>query len=80
MVAEELGASYVRCSQIADASLEIEKNIKKLSEQELQDETVLKMVLKRCFENKDDISSMAEGKSLEKLTKRVMELVRDVYL
>ena len=36
--------------------------------------------MKQCFENKDDISSMAEGKSLEKLTKRVMELVRDVYL
>lgn len=80
MVAEDLGDSYVRCSQIADVSLQIEKNIKNLSEQELQDETVFEMVLKQCFENKDDISSMAEGKSLEKLTKRVMELVRDVYL
>lgn len=80
MVADDSGTSYGRCSQIADVSLEIEKVIKNLSDGELQDETVLKVVLKQCFENKENISSMAEGESLEKLTKRVMELVRDVYL
>ena len=56
------------------------KKIKELSEQELQDEKVLKVVLKKCFENQTDIGSMAEGKCLEMLTEKIMELVRDVYL
>ena len=38
MVAEDIGNSYGRCNQIADASIEIEKKIKELSEKELQDE------------------------------------------
>lgn len=80
MIAEDLGISYRRCNQIADVSLEIEKIIKNLSEQELRDEVVLKKVLKQCFENKHDISSMAEGKSLDKLVNKIKELVRDVYL
>lgn len=80
MVAEDTGNSYSRCNQIADAAIEIEKIVKDLSEQELQDEKVLKVVLKKCFENKTDIGSMAEGKCLEMLTEKIMELVRDLYL
>ncbi len=80
MVTEDVGNSYNRCDQIADAAIEIEKIIKELTEQELQDETVFRVVMKKCFENKDDIGSMAEGKCLEMLTEKVMELVRDVYL
>ena len=80
MVAEDVGNSYNRCDQIADAAIEIEKIIKELSEQELQDETVLRVVMKKCFENKADIGSMAEGKCLDMLAEKVMELVRDVYL
>lgn len=80
MVAEDVGNSYNRCGQIADAAIEIEKIIKELSEQELQDETMLKAVMKKCFESKNDISSMAEGQCLEMLTEKVTELVRDVYL
>ena len=64
MVAEDMGDSYNRCSQIADASIEIEKIIKDLSEAELKDEKVLKVVLKKCIESTD----------------KIMELVRDVYL
>lgn len=55
MVAEDMGDSYNRCSQIADASIEIEKIIKDLSEAELKDEKVLKVVLKECIESKSDI-------------------------
>lgn len=80
MVAEDIGDSYVRCGQIADAAIEIEKIIKDLSEQELQDEKVVKVILKKCFENKEDIGSMAEGMCLEMLKEKVMELVRDLYL
>lgn len=68
------------CSQIADASIEIEKIIKDLSEAELKDEKVLKVVLKKCIESKSDIKSMADGKSLDMLTDKIMELVKDVYL
>ena len=80
MVAEDMGDSYNRCSQIADASIEIEKIIKDLSEAELKDEKVLKVVLKKCIESKSDIKSMADGKSLDMLTDKIMELVKDVYL
>lgn len=80
MVAEDFGNSYARCSQIADAALKIEGVIKDLTEQELRDETAVKVILKKCFEGMNDISSMVEGKSLDKLTNKVMELIRDVYL
>ena len=80
MVAEDVGNSFSRCNQIADAAIEIEKKIKDLSERELQDETVLKAVLKKCFENKGDIDSMAAGKYLDMLLEKVMELVQDLYL
>lgn len=80
MVAEDMGDSYNRCSQIADASIEIEEIIKELSEAELRDEKVFKVVLKKCIESKSDIKSMADGKSLDMLTDKIMELVRDVYL
>lgn len=49
MVAEDMGDSYNRCSQIADASIEIEEIIKDLSEAELRDEKVLKVVLKNAL-------------------------------
>ena len=52
MVAEDMGDSYNRCSQIADASIEIEKIIKDLSEVELKDEKVLKVVLKNVLKEK----------------------------
>ena len=80
MVAEDMGDSYNRCSQIADASIEIEEIIKDLSEAELRDEKVLKVVLKKCIESKSDIKPMADGTSLDMLTDKIMELVRDVYL
>ena len=80
MVAEDMGDSYNRCSQIADASIEIEEIIKDLSEAELRDEKVLKVILKKCIESKSDIKSMTDGKSLDMLTDKIMELVRDVYL
>ena len=80
MVAEDMGDSYNRCSQIADASIEIEKIIKDLSEAELKDEKVLKVVLKKCIESKADIKSMAVGRSLDMLTDKMMELIREVYL
>lgn len=80
MVAEDMGDSYNRCSQIADASIMIEKVIKDLSEAELKDEKVLKVVLKKCIESKSDIKSMADGRSLDMLTDKIMELIRDVYL
>ena len=51
-----------------------------LSEAELKDEKVLKVVLKKCIESKSDIKPMADGKSLDMLTDKIMELVRDVYL
>ena len=60
--------------------IEIEEIIKDLSEAELRDEKVLKVVLKKCIESKSDIKSMADGKSLDMLTDKIMELVRDVYL
>lgn len=80
MVAEDIGDSYARCNQIADASIEIEKNIKKLSEKELQDEKRIKVILRKCFEEKENIVSMADGDNLDMLVEKVMELVRDVYL
>lgn len=80
MVAEDIGNSYGRCNQIADASIEIEKKIKELSEKELQNEKVIIDILRKCFEDKEDIASMAEGDNLELLVEKVMELVREVYL
>ncbi len=80
MVAEDIGNSYGRCNQIADASIEIEKKIKELSEKELQDEKVIIDILRKCFEDKEDIASMVEGDNLEMLVEKVMELVRNLYL
>lgn len=82
MVAEDkgIGNSYSRCSQIADAAIEIEKNIKNLSERELQDEEIIRFFLKKCFEDEADIDSMTEGRSFDMLVEKVMELIRNVYL
>lgn len=69
-----------RCSQIADVAINIEQQIKLLNETELQDPQILRVILRKCFEGKTEISVMAQGNSLDKLCERVMELVRDVYL
>lgn len=58
----------------------IEKKIKELSEKELQNEKVIIDILRKCFEDKEDIASMAEGDNLEMLVEKVMELVRNLYL
>ncbi|MDK2965466.1 LlaJI family restriction endonuclease [Lacrimispora sp.] len=79
MVAED-GYSYEKCNQIADVALEIESIIKELSEKELIDETVIKGILKKCCEGKDDIYLMAEGNHLDKLTDSILELIRQVFL
>ena len=80
MVAEDIDNSYGRCNQIADASIEIEKKIKELSEKELQDEKIISVILRKCFEDKEDIASMVEGDNLEQLVEQVMELVIEVSL
>lgn len=80
MVAEDMGNSYEKCEQIADVAIEIEKHIKELSEQELVNEDVVKVILRQCFDGKEDISSMATGNGLDKLVEKVMELIREVYL
>ena len=75
-----MGNSYEKCEQIADAAIEIEKHIKELSEQELMDEAVVKVILLQCFDAKEAISSMANESSLDKLVEKVIELIREVYL
>lgn len=51
MVAEDMGGSYEKCEQIASVAIEIEKHIKELSEQELRDETIVKVILQHCFDD-----------------------------
>lgn len=80
MVAEDMDNSYEKCELIAAVAIEIEKHIKELSEQELRDETIVKVILQHCFDDKEDISAMAKGHSLDKLVEKVMELIREVYL
>lgn len=80
LAAEEGGNSHNRCSQIADIAINIEKQIKRLNDMELQDTQSVKRVLEKCFEGKVDLNSMAEGHSMEILCERVMELIRSVYL
>ena len=80
MVAEDMGNSYEKCEQIAAVAIEIEKHIKELSEQELSDETIVKVILRNCFDGKDEISAMARGASLDKLVDKVMKLIEEVYL
>jgi uncharacterized protein (DUF2267 family) len=80
MVAEDYGNSYEKCEQIASVSVEIENNIKERSELELMDETIIKNILKECFEGKNEISAMISGNSLDRLVGRLMELIREVYL
>jgi len=80
MVAEDAGSSYERCEQIAAVAVEIDRHIKELSEQELRNETIVKDILQQCFDGKEDISAMAKGNSFDKLIRKVMELIREVYL
>lgn len=56
------------------------KVLSSLSEKELQNEKVIIDILRKCFEDKEDIASMAEGDNLEMLVEKVMELVRNLYL
>ena len=51
-----------------------------MSEKELQDEKVIIDILRKCFEDKEDIVSMAEGDNLEMLVEKVMELIMEVYM
>ena len=60
--------------------MKIEKNIKEFSEKELQDEKVIFDFVRKWFEGKVFISSLAEGDNLVMLEEKVMELVREVYL
>lgn len=45
-----------------------------MSEKELQDEKIISVILRNCFEDKEDIASMAEEDDLEMLAEKVMEL------
>ena len=63
-----------------DSKKQVEKYIKELSEQELRDETIVKVILQYCFDDKKDMSAMAKGNSLDKFVEKVMELIREVYL
>ena len=39
---------------------------------------MVKVILRHCFDDKEDISAMAKGHSLDKLVEKVMELIRKV--
>lgn len=80
MVAEEQGNSYSKCSQIADAAIDIEKQVKLLDDVDIFDIERVKDVLKKSFEGKAEIRCMVEGNSMDKLCKIIMELIRDIYL
>lgn len=80
MVAEDMEDSYQKCDELAQVSIEIEQNFKKISEEELVDETVIKDILKKSFENKEEISLMVRGHSLERLAEEMLELVKEIYL
>lgn len=80
MIAEVVGNSYVRCNQIAEVAFRIEKTIKDLSEEQLECSDVIQIELGKCFEGMHEITSLAEEKYLNKLTEKVMELIRSVYL
>ena len=62
----------------ADASIEIEKSIKNLSDQKLKDEKVLKKVLRKVI--KDKCAILSEEKYLEILEGKMSELVKELYL
>ena len=69
-----------RTKKLNELTKRKEKKIKELSEKELQNEKVIIDILRKCFEDKEDIASMAEGDNLEMLVEKVMELVRNLYL
>ena len=79
-IGEIVEDNAVEIMGLADASIEIEKIIKNLSEQKLKDEKAMKSLLKECIENKADIKSMAKERYLDMLTNKIMELIKDVYL
>lgn len=80
MVAEGGGNVHIRCSQIADFAISIEKEIKLLADAQLQDAKIVKIILRKCFEGKKEISLMAEGDGMENLCELIMELIKEVYL
>ncbi|MDE6606255.1 MAG: LlaJI family restriction endonuclease [Lachnospiraceae bacterium] len=80
MVAEDKGDIYEICEQIAEAAIGIEKYIKRLTEGQLRDESIIRTILKQCFRENSEIAEMACDHSLDKLTIKVMKLIEEVYL
>lgn len=79
-VAENGDDSYSMCEQIAEAAMNIEREIKKLDEPELKNRQTIEIILKKSFEKETNISSMAEGRMLNIMIEKIMELVREMYL
>lgn len=80
LVAESAGNFDVKCNQIAEAALNMENIIKNLSEMEMENLNVVKAELVKCFEGMGEIASVAQGRSLDKLAEKMMELIKTVYL
>lgn len=80
MVAEDTVNSYHICSQLADASIEIEKIIKSSPDAKLEDKNLLKGLLKECIENKENIKPMLKERYLDMLTDKITEFIKGVYL
>lgn len=80
IVAEGKDDSSQKCEQIAEVAIDLEQCIKKLSDQDLENEANIKGVLRQCFYSRDELSQMVCGNSLDMLTERIMELVKTVYL
>lgn len=79
-VAENGDDSYSMCEQIAEAAMNIEREIKKLNETELKNRQTIEIILKKSFEKETNISSMAEGRMLNLMIEKIMELIREMYL
>ena len=79
-VAENVLDSYRICEQIAETAINIEREIKKLEEPELKNRQSIENVLKKCFEDKTEISFMSTGHLLDIIIEKIMELIIDVYL
>lgn len=81
LVAENVGNSYWKYEQIADASLKIETAIKDLKEENLQNERSIASVLAKCFEGMNELQTMMQETVFSgNLIKRIMELIKNTYL
>lgn len=80
MIAEDWENSELRCEQIAETALNLEKVIKELSDQELKDADIVKNELRKCFEGMNEIIAMVQGQYLNSLAEKIMELIKNVYL